>query len=330
VLTIAQGTATLDLTFSSADTGARFSIGADGLGRALITEDVLCYLHGTRIVTPTGAVAVEDLHIGDAVVTRFGAVQRIKWLGRQSYAPEFIEHNQTKWPVRIAAGALADGVTARDLYVSPGHSMLLGETLVLASKLVNGITVTQTRPVAELNYVQIELAGHDCVLAEGAWSETFADAPGLRAQFHNAAEFYALYPDEPLVEELRLCAKRPERGAALAAALRPVAARAVAGTIPGPLQGWVESAQDWRIQGWAIDLARPELPVLLEVLTGEKIIGTVLACEFREDLRQAGKGSGHCAFRFTPPFRLRGEPLTIRRAADGAVLPAPEELRRTA
>jgi hypothetical protein len=257
------------------------------------------------------------------VVTRFGGIQRIKWLGRQSYAPAFIAKNPEKWPVCIKAGALEAGVPARDLYVSPGHSMLLGDVLVLASQLINGVTITQTRPETELNYVQIDLGSHDCVVAEGAWSETFADAPGLRALFHNAAEYTALYPEEPPVERLSLCGTRPEQGPKLAAALAPVVARAA--VTPGPLEGWIDAARDWKIGGWARDLANPALPVMLEILLGNTVIGTALACGFREDLRGAAKGSGHCAFNFTPPFRLRAEALatlTIRRAADGTELPS--------
>jgi len=167
------------------------------------------------------------------------------------------------------------------------------------------------------------------VIAEGAWSETYADAPGMRAQFHNAAEYEALYPDEPPVEALRLCAERPERGPALAAALLPVAARAA--VTPGPLEGWIDTASEWNIAGWARDLAHPELPVRLEILLGGTVIGTVLACDGREDLRAAGKGRGRCAFSFTPPFRLGAEALArlvIRRAADGAELPATERFRQ--
>jgi hypothetical protein len=209
-------------------TNTTASAGIHG-GNGDVTVDFvspLCYLHGTSILTPTGLVKIEDLRIGDAVVTRFSGIQRVKFLGRQSYAPEFITHNPENWPVRIQAGALADGTPARDLYVSPGHSMLLGEVLVLASNLVNGVTITQRRPTTQLDYVQIDLGHHDCVLAEAAWSETFADAPGLRAQFHNAAEFHALYPDAPPPDELHLCAPRPQRGWKLEATLRTIAARA--------------------------------------------------------------------------------------------------------
>jgi hypothetical protein len=213
------------------------------------------------------------------------------------------------------------------LYVSPGHSILLGDVLVLASCMVNGVTVVQRRPASDVHYVQIELEGHDCVAAEGAWAETFADAPGLRARFHNAAEFYALYPESAPVEALKLCAKRPERGAMLQAALMPVVARAE--VVPGRLEGWLETAEGWRIEGWARDVAHPELPVVLEFCVGGAVIGTALACETRGDLVKAGKG--RCAFRFTPPMRLTAGVLAgleVRRVADAAVLPGSEGWRR--
>jgi len=232
--------------------------------------------------------------------------------------------NPEKWPVCIQAGALEDGVPARDLWVSPGHSMLVGGVLVLAARLVNGVTITRRRPMETVNYVQLDFGRHDCVIAEGAWSESYADAPGMRALYHNAAEYDALYPDEPPVEALLLCAERPEGGARLAAALAPVVARAT--VTPGPLEGWIDRAADWEIQGWARDLGGPELPVRLEILADGQVIGTVLACECREDLRHAGKGN--CAFRFTPPARLRAEALTIRRAVDGAELPGLEQEAR--
>jgi hypothetical protein len=303
-------------------------------GDVIITE-MLCYLHGTRILTPTGLAAVEDLRIGDSVATRFSGNQRIRWIGRQSYRPEFIARNPEKWPVCVRAGALGAGVPARDLYVSPGHSMLLGDTLVLASALVNGVTVVQARPEAAVHYAHIELAAHDCVLAEGAWSEAYADAPGFRGQFQNAAEYELLYPDAPRAEALALCAPRPERGKLLATALAPVVARAGAGLRPGPLEGVIDSANGRRVEGWARDLAHPELPVLLEVRVHGRRLGHVLACDARDDLAAAGKGRGRCAFSFDAPVDLTAEMLAgleVRRAADHAVVPmaAVMELRRVA
>jgi hypothetical protein len=285
----------------------------------------LCFLRGTKILTPTGEVAVEALRIGDLVVTRFSGIQPVKWIGRQSYAARFVRNNQDKMPVRIHAHALGEKFPARDLYVSPGHSMLIGGSLILARCLVNGITITQGPLPAEIDYFNIELGSHDCVIAEGAFAETFADGPGLRAQFHNAVEYFAQYPHSRPPAEIRLCAPRPERGAELDAALRPVVARAAGGVAPGPLEGCIDIVTEWRVEGWALDMHNPELPVLLEFVVDGKVIGTALACDFRDDLKAAGKGNGRCAVFHKLPVRLPGAllpQLYIRRAADGAQIRA--------
>ncbi len=123
-------------------------------------------------------------------------------------------------PVRIRAAALGDQIPARDLFVARGHAILIEGRLILAECLVNGITITCDPTLARLDYYNIDLGRHDCIIAEGAFAESFADAKGLRDRFANAAEHHALYPDEPPPAELALCAPRPEQGEALNAVLR--------------------------------------------------------------------------------------------------------------
>jgi hypothetical protein len=239
-----------------------------------------------------------------------------------------VRNNREKLPVCIKAGALGGGLPLRDLFVSPGHSMLLGETLVLARNLVNGVSITQGEMPEQIVYYQIELEAHDCVLAEGSWSESYADGPGLRAQFHNAAEFWTLYPDYVEPQVVTTCLPRPLHGPALAAALAPVVAQAAQGLAPGALLGWVDRIEEDRVEGWAVDLAQPELPVLLEVLCGAEMLGTILACDPREDLRAAGHDQGHCSFAFVSPQGLApGARITVRRAADGWELPLAHALQ---
>ncbi len=288
------------------------------------TEIAVCYLRGTRIATPQGERPVEALRIGDEVVTLFGGTQRIKWLGEQRYARRFLKDNRDMLPVCITAGALGDGVPARDLFVSPGHSMLLGGTLVLARNLVNGVTITQIWVPEEVHYINIELETHDCVLAEGAWAESYADCIGLRTKFHNAAGFFTLYPDHLVPDEPQLCAPRPLQGLVLAASLTPIIARAATETSPGTVRGYVDViAADGCISGWAQDEANPELPLWLEILDGDAVIGTVLACDFRGDLREAGIGPGRHGFNWMPPFVQKLEPqcIQLRHPATRTILP---------
>lgn len=294
--------------------------GTDIVGESLIAP--LCFLRGTSILTPRGPVRIEELAIGDEVVTHFGGISKIKWLGRQSFNRRFAARNRAKMPVRIKAGALADGLPQRDLFVSPGHSLLIGGQLVLAELMVNGVTVTQGEAPEQIDYIHIELDGHDCVLAEGCWSETYADAPGMRAQYHNAGGFARLYPGHVPAAALSLCAPRPEHGPALETALMPVVARAAAGLMPGVLLGYVEGiAADGTITGWAIDHAHPRLPVMLEILYRGEVRRTALACQDRQDVAAAGHASARCGFVIEAVAGLAPAEVTLRRAVDGLELP---------
>ena len=267
---------------------------------------------------------MEALGIGDAVITRFGGYRRIKWVGRQSFGRRFIQNQRAQIPVRIRAGALGLNLPKRDLFVSPGHSMLLGDVLVLARDLVNGVTITQDACPDEVHYYQVEFETHDCVLAEGVWSESFCDYAGLRNQFHNVAEFHALYPEHVTPAEHLMCAVRPQAGPVLAAALGPIVARAGACAAVGPLRGWIDQVDaDGNVAGWTMDTANPELPVQLEILLHGRVIGCVLACDYREDLALAKIGRGRCGFTYNagPIPRRSLSVLQVRRVADQAEVP---------
>lgn len=156
---------------------------------------VACYCRGTLILTPAGEVPVEDLAIGDRVVTVTGEERRVHWIGRRAFDGRFVAGKREVLPIRVAAGALAEGVPVRDLWVSPGHSLYIDGVLVLAEYLLNGATIAQEERVERLEYFHVELDEHAILLADGAPAESYVDCDNRR-MFSNGAEYETLFPND--------------------------------------------------------------------------------------------------------------------------------------
>jgi hypothetical protein len=301
--------------------------GSSGVGTVFELTDVACYCADTLILTAFGETRVQDLSIGDHVVTASGACRPIKWIGRRRYARAFAGNNPDIVPIRIAAGALADGVPARDLYVSPAHAMFIDGMLVPAGQLANGVSVHPCHAIDPIEYFHIELQSHDVILAEGAPSETFVDCD-CRGMFENAAEFAALYPNE-LQQRWEFCAPRVEGGHHLEDIRARLNARAGIGggqapeeTQAGELRGVIDIATCAVIRGWAWQAEHPDAPAHLEILVDGGVIGRVVANENRPDVRKAGHGDGRCGFtiRLTQPLSpFARHVVQVRRVADKAV-----------
>jgi len=170
------------------------------------------------ILTDKGEVAVEDLAIGGRVVTLSGEARAIKWIGRRAYDGRFIAGNREVLPVCVMAGALADGMPARDLSLSPEHSLYIDGMLVPVGYLINGATITQAERADRLEYFHIELESHDVVFADGAPAESFVDCDN-RLMFQNGAEFAALYPEDDRAG-WEFCVARLEWGSEKLTAIR--------------------------------------------------------------------------------------------------------------
>jgi Ca2+-binding RTX toxin-like protein len=153
-------------------------------------ETVVCFAEGTRIVTPSGEDAVENLRAGDMVLAmRDGQAgfEPLRWVGFMDVAvPRNAAMAAKTAPVLMKAGALAAGMPARDLRVSPDHAMELDGHLIPAKHLVNGESIIQETWCRRVRYFHLELEAHGLLLSEGTWSESYLD-DGNRHAFNNAA-----------------------------------------------------------------------------------------------------------------------------------------------
>jgi len=287
-----------------------------------------CYVPGTRIATPSGEVAVENLQIGDLVATTSGVAKPVKWIGRRSYTAATVAGNSNLQPVVIRKDALGAGLPHRDLMVSPMHSMLIDEVLVPAAALVNGVSIVRRETAGAAEYIHVELDQHEMIFAEGAPAETFVD-DNSRAMFENVSEYYDLYG---IAESARgFSVPRIEEGYQVEAIRRRIAGQAPRMGAPGSMAGHVEQLDDGMLEGWVMDRANPTAPVELEVLVDGEIVATVLANRYRADLDRAGLSGGRCGFSVAMPASAETlAQIEVRRSSDGGQVAMPQRALVTA
>ena len=164
---------------------------ADYGGPGTVNIVPVCFVSGTLIRTARGDVAVEDLAIGDLAVTSSGEHRPIRWLGHRTIDCRKHPDRQSVMPIRVAAHAFGPATPSRDLFLSPGHPVLVGADedgsgghLVPIMCLINGTTIDRVE-VDHVTYWHIELDEHDILLAEGLPAESYIDL-GSRLWFAGA------------------------------------------------------------------------------------------------------------------------------------------------
>ena len=189
-------------------------------------ERIICFARGTLITTARGEVPVQDLRLGDLVLTADRGFQPLRWLAaRQLTAAELAEAPNQR-PIRIRAGALGHGLPRRDLTVSPQHRILIRskvaermfgslEVLVAAKHLLALDGVEVVAECGGIEYWHLMCDRHEVILAEGTEVETLFPGPEAMAaqprECHD--ELRRIFPD--LVTETTCPAARPlPKGAA--------------------------------------------------------------------------------------------------------------------
>lgn len=90
---------------------------------------MICFAAGTQLMTPTGPRAIEDIAVGDLVLTVDRGPQPVRWRGKRKLDAIDLHIAPHLRPIRIKAGALGPDLPERDLVVSPQHRILVSSDL---------------------------------------------------------------------------------------------------------------------------------------------------------------------------------------------------------
>jgi len=166
-----------------------------------VSADVVpCFVEGTRIATVKGPVPVEDIAVGDLVLTLDHGLQPVVWHGVRQ-----VPSMGAMAAVQIPAGCFGDH---GPLAVSPQHRLHVSgwraqlyagedEVLVKAIHLVRSGRLAQDQSGRPVTYHHLLFARHEIIQAEGLWSESYYPGPTTLAS-HDAEvqeELLALFPE---------------------------------------------------------------------------------------------------------------------------------------
>ena len=147
-------------------------------------QPIPCYSKGTLILTNQGYIKVEDIKKGDIVVregriSSNGILEKnidvnetpIVWVGK--FTPNILNSNSI--PICITKNAFGEECPFVDLYVSPGHRLLINDKTVVSSNLINGETIYQDNECKSVEYYHLECDKHSAIYANVVLAETYQD-----------------------------------------------------------------------------------------------------------------------------------------------------------
>lgn len=154
----------------------------------------ICYMKGTQILTDCGYIAIEKLKVGDKIV-KYGNIidndivelnectelKPIKWINNFKVKI----NDNLSYPICFKKGSLGKNSPREDLFVSPGHRLIVHGKMVQSINLINDTTIFQDTSLKTIEYFHFELDTHSVINAENVLSETFLDTGDLRVSFTN-------------------------------------------------------------------------------------------------------------------------------------------------
>ncbi|ETA51637.2 type I secretion protein [Rhodobacteraceae bacterium PD-2] len=187
----------------------------EGLITIEVEEIVPCFTPGTLIATPKGERLVEDLEVGDRVITRDNGIQEIKWVGRKDLTGFDLARKPQFKPILIQQGALGNNLPEHDMLVSPNHRVLVANDkttlyfeereVLVAAKHLTGLDGVDEVEANGVSYIHVMFDQHEVILSNGAWTESFQPGDYSLKGIGNAQreEILELFPELEHAEGLK-------------------------------------------------------------------------------------------------------------------------------
>lgn len=173
-----------------------YTLGSDIYGNLTM---VVCFLSGTMIKMSKGACAVEDLQVGDTILTydpqtKAKVKKKITWVGKQTTRVDVnLPDDLAGYPVRILKDAFKKNVPNKDLLITSEHCLFIDGYFVPARMLVNGRSIFYDYSITSYDYYHFETEDHSVIWADGMLTESYLNT-GNRHAFNKDQKVVQLDP----------------------------------------------------------------------------------------------------------------------------------------
>ncbi|MEM9707181.1 MAG: Hint domain-containing protein [Pseudomonadota bacterium] len=144
---------------------------------------------GANLRTPCGARRIENVRVGDLIVTRDAGLQPVRVVFSRKVTATEITADPSLAPVRLAPRAVAPMMPSHDLLVAPRHRLLIPgwrlqgkdddqPSLVAAKTLVGAHdSIHSARDIGDVTYFNVVFDEHVVFCANGLPVESFRPTP---------------------------------------------------------------------------------------------------------------------------------------------------------
>ncbi|GBQ29380.1 hypothetical protein AA0472_2978 [Acetobacter estunensis NRIC 0472] len=169
------------------ESGGNLYISASPTNSLGTSAVLVCFLSGSMIRTSKGDVAVEDIQIGDQVVTfdwrnNQDVIRPVVWTGKGHCKVRFdLPDDEAGWPVRVLKDAIADEVPYKDMLITAEHCLFFEDKFVPVRMLVNGRSIFYDKSITSYDYYHVETERHSVITTDGMLTESYLDTGNRRS-----------------------------------------------------------------------------------------------------------------------------------------------------
>lgn len=173
------------------------------------------FLHGTTLHAPDGHVTVEELRPGHAVLGYADGVEQHHDVTRVSVSYGItlpgLPDDEAGYPVRILKDAIADGLPAKDLLLTPDHCLFFEDKFIPVCLLINRLSIFYDRSYTSYKAYPVQTDPHAVLIAENLLVASALPPCPNDTHWHSRTEVPVVTERdvvEPLYHRLKLRAER--------------------------------------------------------------------------------------------------------------------------